>query len=303
MTAINRRSFLAAAAGGIVLTPTLAGAAQAQVSQPPVSSTPTPRDWSGQQPLQYPDPDVVALDNRFRRYMVGEHTDQAAPHGDALGRRSGLERRGALPGVERHPEQRSDALDRRRRPRHRLPQPVGLQQRQHLRLRGPAALLRARRPPRRPVRAQRDDVTVIADKFQGKRLNSPNDVVVHPDGGIWFTDPIYGIRGNYEGFKAEPETKEAVYRIDPKTGQIDKVTDEIVSPTASASRPTTRSSMSPTPARRATSRSGMSTARRCAVASGSSRWTYRGRARRRSPTGSAATSTATSGRARGPGSR
>ena len=44
-------------------------------------------------------------------------------------------------------------------------------------------------------------VTVIADKFQGKRLNSPNDVVVHPDGGIWFTDPPYGIRGNYEGFK------------------------------------------------------------------------------------------------------
>ena len=59
---------------------------------------------------------------------------------------------------------------------------------------------------------------MIADKFQGKRLNSPNDIAVHPDGGIWFTDPIYGIRGNYEGFKAEQETKEAVYRVDPKTG-------------------------------------------------------------------------------------
>ena len=61
-------------------------------------------------------------------------------------------------------------------------------------------------------------VTVIADKFEGKRLNSPNDVVVHPDGGIWFTDPSWGIRGNYEGNKAASETKEAVYRVDPEDG-------------------------------------------------------------------------------------
>jgi gluconolactonase len=57
-------------------------------------------------------------------------------------------------------------------------------------------------------------------------LNSPNDIVVHPDGGIWFTDPTYGINGNYEGFQATPEIKEAVYRADPKTGQIEKVADE-----------------------------------------------------------------------------
>ena len=68
-------------------------------------------------------------------------------------------------------------------------------------------------------------MTVIADKFKGKPLNAPNDIVVHPDGGIWFTDPTYGIRGNYEGFKSEQETKEAVYRVDGKTLQIDKVTD------------------------------------------------------------------------------
>ena len=73
-------------------------------------------------------------------------------------------------------------------------------------------------------------VTVIADKFQGKRLNSPNDIVVHPDGGIWFTDPPYGILGNYEGFKADKELKEAVYRVDPKTGQMDKITDEMNGP-------------------------------------------------------------------------
>ena len=61
---------------------------------------------------------------------------------------------------------------------------------------------------RRVVRyEQNGTVTVIADKFQGKRLNSPNDIVVHPDGGIWFTDPTYGIHGNYEGFKGESETQ------------------------------------------------------------------------------------------------
>jgi gluconolactonase len=73
-------------------------------------------------------------------------------------------------------------------------------------------------------------VTVIADKFQGKRLNSPNDIVVHPDGSIWFTDPPYGINGNYEGFKADKELKEAVYRVDPKTNQMDKLFDEMSGP-------------------------------------------------------------------------
>ena len=73
-------------------------------------------------------------------------------------------------------------------------------------------------------------VTVIADKFGGKRLNSPNDIVVHPDGGIWFTDPTYGIQGTYEGFQATPEMKQAVYRVDPKTGRSRRVTDEIDQP-------------------------------------------------------------------------
>jgi gluconolactonase len=73
-------------------------------------------------------------------------------------------------------------------------------------------------------------VTVIAERFQDKRLNSPNDIVVHPDGGIWFTDPPYGISGNYEGFKAESELPVAVYRVDGKTGQIAKVSDELGAP-------------------------------------------------------------------------
>src|SRR5246500_3068076 len=59
---------------------------------------------------------------------------------------------------------------------------------------------------RRVTRTELDDsITVIADKYNGKKLNSPNDAVVASDGSIWFTDPVYGIGGFYEGVKAEPE--------------------------------------------------------------------------------------------------
>ena len=63
----NRRTFLAAAVGAAA---TVSAFAQAPAQQPQVSSTPSPRDWSRQDPIQYPDPDIIALDNRFRRYIV-----------------------------------------------------------------------------------------------------------------------------------------------------------------------------------------------------------------------------------------
>ena len=68
---------------------------------------------------------------------------------------------------------------------------------------------------RRVVRTEYDgSITVLMDSFDGKRLNSPNDVVVKSDGSIWFTDPVFGLLGNYEGYKAEPEIDMNVYRID-----------------------------------------------------------------------------------------
>jgi len=85
---------------------------------------------------------------------------------------------------------------------------------------------------RRVVRYEHDGtVTVLADKYDGKPFNAPNDVVVHPtDGAIWFTDPGYGSMGNYEGNKAPLLLKEAIYRIDGKRGAIAKVADEIEKP-------------------------------------------------------------------------
>jgi gluconolactonase len=74
-------------------------------------------------------------------------------------------------------------------------------------------------------------LTVLADSVGGKRLNSPNDVVVHSDGSVWFTDPPYGILTDYEGHKAESEIGGChVYRVDPRTKEVTRVAEDFVKP-------------------------------------------------------------------------
>ena len=91
---------------------------------------------------------------------------------------------------------------------------------------------------RRVTRTEHDgSVTVLADSFDGKRLNSPNDVVVKSDGSIWFTDPHYGIMTNYEGFAAEQELPCHVYRIDPATGTLESVLTDFECPNGLAFSP------------------------------------------------------------------
>lgn len=75
------------------------------------------------------------------------------------------------------------------------------------------------------------DITVIADRYNGKKLNSPNDVVVASNGSIWFTDPTYGVRGWYESLHGEIEQeKHNVYRVDPQSGAVKVVADDFVQP-------------------------------------------------------------------------
>lgn len=84
---------------------------------------------------------------------------------------------------------------------------------------------------RRIVRTEYDgSTTTLVDRFEGARLNSPNDVVVKSDGSVWFTDPPFGILGWYEGVPARPERPECVYRFDPATGQTTVVTDAVARP-------------------------------------------------------------------------
>ncbi|MEL7893567.1 SMP-30/gluconolactonase/LRE family protein [Vreelandella neptunia] len=74
-------------------------------------------------------------------------------------------------------------------------------------------------------------ITTLADQFDGKPLNSPNDVVVKSDGSIWFTDPTYGILSNYEGYKATPEQHHRhVFRLDPETKQLCPVVRDFIQP-------------------------------------------------------------------------
>jgi gluconolactonase len=92
---------------------------------------------------------------------------------------------------------------------------------------------------RRVTRTEPDgSITVIADKHKGKRLNSPNDVVVKSDDSIWFTDPSYGIMTEFEGSRSEQEQGGCyVYRVDPKTGEIATVVEDFVKPNGLAFSP------------------------------------------------------------------
>ena len=218
---MKRRTFLTASLA-TSLFPSLA------YGQPALSPY-QPRDWTGANPLPYPDPDIIALDPRFRPYILFNTPIQRhytgtlwaeGPAWNGVGRYlvwSDIPNNRQL----RWLEEDGHVTEFRSPSGHSNGNTFDQQGRQ----------LSCEHGGRRVVRYEHSgEVTVIADRFDGKPLNSPNDVVVHPDGSIWFTDPPYGIRGNYEGNRADAELPFAVYRVDGKNGQITRVTDDIDAP-------------------------------------------------------------------------
>ncbi len=91
---------------------------------------------------------------------------------------------------------------------------------------------------RRVTRTEFDGrITVLADTYHGKRLNSPNDIACARDGSIWFTDPTFGIQGWWEGEPAAAELPHGVYRIDPVSGALQQVLDDLAGPNGLAFAP------------------------------------------------------------------
>jgi gluconolactonase len=228
---IGRRGFLKKASAALATTVCAAGSpAQSVRAQQAGSDTSSARRYErGAPPVRYPDPDILVLDKRFAKIKIGNspikrlHTGMLWAEGPAWNgvgkylvwsdipndvQLRWIEDDGHV-SVMRNPAGNSNGntFDREGRQ------------------------ISCEHGNRRVVRYEHDGTTtVLADRYNGKRLNAPNDPVAHPDGGIWFTDPGYGALSDYEGHKGPLEIKEAVYRIDPASGQLAKVTDDLYKP-------------------------------------------------------------------------
>jgi gluconolactonase len=210
--AIDRRSFLAAAVAASVTDTALA------------------RDYGPRaQPVRYPDPDIVVLDDSFKKYKIGNTTIQRLHTGTLWAEGPAWSAVGRFLLWSDIPNDRQLRWLDEDGHVSTFRTPVGNSNGNTFDFEG--RQLSCEHGNRRVVRYEHSGkVSVLADKYEGKPLNAPNDIIVHPDGGIWFTDPGYGILMDYEGHKAEMQLKEAVYRIDPKSGKLSKLFDDMYKP-------------------------------------------------------------------------
>ena len=194
-----------------------------------IAQTQEQRDWSGKNPVRYPDPDIVVLDPRFNKYKVGNTPIQRLYTGLLWAEGPAWNGSGQYLVLSDIPNDRQMRWLEDDGHVSVFRKPAGYSNGNTFDYQG--RQLSCEHGNRRVVRYEwNGDVTVLADKWEGKQLNAPNDIVVHPNGDIWFTDPGYGILGQYEGHKQPMLLKEAVYRIDGKSGAMSKVLDEMYKP-------------------------------------------------------------------------
>jgi gluconolactonase len=218
MADIDRRSFLSVGATAAVAC--LGSAARAGAQGFPL----------GPEPIRYPSGVWKVLDDRFRKYMVGntplvrEWTGALWAEGPAW---HGVGRYVVFSDIPNNRQMRWDEATGHVSV---LRNPSNFSNGNTFDAQG--RQLSCEHAPARVVRYEyKGDPTILAETFDGKRLNAPNDIVVHPqDGGIFFTDPGYGSHGYYEGTVRELALPTSVYRIDPQTGRLAKLTDEIRKP-------------------------------------------------------------------------
>lgn len=188
------------------------------------------RDYRpGASPVRYPDPHIIGLDKRFDSLKLGNTPIRRIAHGFLWAEGPAWNGVGRylmwsdIPNDCQHRWIEDDGHVSKFR------SPVGQSNGNTFDREG--RQISCEHANRRVVRYEYDgSVTVLADKFEGKRFNAPNDAVVSADGAIWFTDPGYGSLMHYEGNKGPLEIKEAIYRIDPADGKVRKVADDIFKP-------------------------------------------------------------------------